>query len=58
MKHRKIGQTTIQRVVEFISPDFEPLAFFPQTTPEDWAPHLDWLKPDAMDPDSGNQRDT
>ncbi|MCG8548312.1 MAG: MBL fold metallo-hydrolase [Alphaproteobacteria bacterium] len=56
MKHRKIGATTIQRVVEFISPDFEPLAFFPETTPEDWAPHLDWLKPHAMDPDSGNLR--
>lgn len=54
MKHRRIGAATITRVLELNTPDFEPLGFFPDTKPEDWAPHLDWLKPRCMDPASGN----
>lgn len=49
---RQIGELTITRVVEMIMP-FERAAFFPETTPEDWAPHWSWLEPDAMDPASG-----
>lgn len=54
MKHRKLGEATISRVLELNTPDFEPYGFFPETTPEDWAPHLDWLKPQCMDPVSGD----
>lgn len=54
MKHRQLGDMTISRILEMNTPDFEPFGFFPETTPEDWAPHLDWLKPRAMDPASGN----
>lgn len=54
MRHRKIGDATISRVLELNTPDFEPLGFFPDTRPDDWAPHLGWLKPRCMDPVSGN----
>ena len=49
---RRIGELTIARAVEMIMP-FDPAAFFPETTPADWAPHRSWLEPDAMDPASG-----
>ena len=49
---RPIGALTIARAVEMIMP-FDPAVFFPETTPEDWAPHKSWLEPDAMDPQSG-----
>jgi glyoxylase-like metal-dependent hydrolase (beta-lactamase superfamily II) len=32
---------------------FDRRAFFPETTAADWAPHESWLKPSAMDPESG-----
>jgi hypothetical protein len=35
---------------------FDRQAFFPETTPADWAPHESWLKPHAMDPDTGALR--
>ena len=54
MKGRRLGDMTIMRVLEMNTPDFEPFEFFPETTEDDWAPHLHWLKPRAMDPASGN----
>lgn len=52
MSVRKLGNLNIGRVLEQITP-FDRFTFFPKTTPEDWAPHLDWLVPDAMDADTG-----
>jgi len=54
MKTRRVGDATIGRVVELNLPDFERLGFFPDTTEEDWAPHMEWLKERAMDPVSSN----
>jgi len=54
MKQRRVGDATIARVLELNTPDFEPYGFFPDTKPEDWTAHLDWLKPKCMDPASGN----
>jgi glyoxylase-like metal-dependent hydrolase (beta-lactamase superfamily II) len=54
MLQRQLGQLVINRIVESERPDFDPLAFFPHTTPADWAPHKAWLQPRAMDPVSGN----
>ncbi len=42
MAHRDIGNITINRVLEMNYP-FDPMEFFPDTGPEDWAPHRDWL---------------
>ena len=49
---RRIGAVTIARAVEMIMP-VDPVVFFPDTTPADWAPHKSWLEPEAMDPASG-----
>jgi glyoxylase-like metal-dependent hydrolase (beta-lactamase superfamily II) len=54
MHQRQLGQIHIQRIVESICADFDPLSFFPETTPEDWTRHRDWMQPQAMDPASGN----
>lgn len=54
MLQRQLGALTINRIIESENPDFEPLGFFPETTPEDWTPHNKWLQPHAMDPVSGN----
>ena len=54
MTGRQLGDMTISRVLEMNSPDFDPFGFFPETTAEDWEPHLEWMKPRAMDPVSGN----
>ena len=54
MLQRQLGHLMINRIVESEYADFDPLAFFPETTPEDWAPHKGWLQPRAMDPVSGN----
>ena len=37
------------RAIEMVMP-FDRQSFFPDTTPEDWAPHEGWMKPDALDP--------
>jgi hypothetical protein len=47
MRQRQLGELVIARILEMNAPDFEPYGFFPETTPEDWAPHLHWLKPAA-----------
>jgi glyoxylase-like metal-dependent hydrolase (beta-lactamase superfamily II) len=54
MLQHPIGQIVIQRIVESICTGFEPLSFFPETTPDDWARHRTWMEPRALDPVSGN----
>lgn len=56
MQELQFGQTRIHRIVESVCADFEPLSFFPETTPDHWEPHLGWMQsqPQAMDPASGN----
>ena len=53
MQGRQLGEVTIARVLEMNTPEFDPYEFFPETTLEDWEPHLYWLQPHAMDPISG-----
>lgn len=45
MLHRQLGNIVINRIIEWDEPNFDPLAFFPQTTREDWEPHKAWLDP-------------
>jgi hypothetical protein len=52
MQGRQLGEVTIARAVEIVSP-FDPAMFFPEVTAEQWARHRSWLEPDAMDPASG-----
>ena len=53
MLHWQLGDIGIGRIVESEGPDFEPLAFFPQTRAEDWEAHRGWMQPRAMDPATG-----
>lgn len=53
MPKRPIGQITVESILEFSSADFDPLTFFPETTPEDWDRHRSWMEPSALEPDSG-----
>jgi glyoxylase-like metal-dependent hydrolase (beta-lactamase superfamily II) len=50
---RQLGDLVLARAVEQITP-FDRQAFFPGTTPDDWASHEGWLKPRGMDPETGN----
>ena len=50
---RQLGGLTLARAVEMVMP-FDRRAFFPDTTPDDWAPHEGWMKPTAMDPITGD----
>lgn len=52
MKGRRIGDMTIVRALELVTP-FDPLVFYPETVAEDWAPHREWLQPNAMDAATG-----
>lgn len=52
---RSLGQLQISRAIE-MTMEFDPFEFFPETTPDDWAPHRNWLQPNAMDPQSGMLR--
>jgi glyoxylase-like metal-dependent hydrolase (beta-lactamase superfamily II) len=49
MKGRQLGGLTLARAVEMVMP-FDRQGFFPETTPDQWAPYEGWLKPKAMDP--------
>ncbi len=53
MPKRPLGQITVESILEFSSADFDPLAFFPETTPEDWGRHRSWMEPSALEPSSG-----
>jgi glyoxylase-like metal-dependent hydrolase (beta-lactamase superfamily II) len=48
LPQRPIGDLTVTRIVEFDEPNFDPLAFFPQTSPEDWHPFRNWLRPHSL----------
>ena len=48
-----IGEISVQRIIEFEGPFFEPGRFFPDATSEAIAPHRGWLVPKAMDPETG-----
>jgi len=54
MLQRQLGEIQIHRIIESEQPDFDPMAFFPETTPEDWVPHKPWLQPWCLEPTSGN----
>lgn len=51
-----VGKIVIERIVESICTEFDPLSFFPGTTPDDWARHRGWMlqQPQALEPVSGN----
>jgi len=54
MLQHRLGDIVIERIVESICTGFDPLSFFPETTPDDWAQHREWMEPHALDPVSGN----
>jgi glyoxylase-like metal-dependent hydrolase (beta-lactamase superfamily II) len=54
MRQFRLGQIVIERIVESVCTGFDPLSFFPETTPQDWARHRTWMEPRALDPASGN----
>src|SRR5262245_41557530 len=54
MQQHPLGQIVIQRIVESICTAFDPLSFFPETTPDDWARHRTWMEPRALHSISGN----
>ena len=51
-RHR-VGQIEITRIVELNEPFLTPEKMFAEATPEAIAPHLEWLLPNGMCPDSG-----
>jgi glyoxylase-like metal-dependent hydrolase (beta-lactamase superfamily II) len=55
MLQRQLGNIVLNRIIESegADPFFDPLEFFPETTPEDWARHKAWMQPRAVDPASG-----
>jgi glyoxylase-like metal-dependent hydrolase (beta-lactamase superfamily II) len=52
MIERKVGDIRITRVIESERPDFDAGQFFPNITPEQWAPYRQRLAGWAMDPAS------
>src|SRR5262249_35912513 len=49
---RRIGDIAVARAVEIVSP-FDPTMIFHETTPAHWTTIESWLKPRAMDPQTG-----
>lgn len=51
----QLGNIMINPIVEseMANAYFDPLSFFPETTPEDWERHKSWLQPQFQDPASG-----
>lgn len=54
MLQRQLGAMQINRIIEYQSWEYERTSFFPQTASEDWVRHERWMKPHAMDPETGN----
>lgn len=54
MLQMQLGDMQINRIIEYKSSEYERTSFFPKTTPADWVPHEEWMKPDAMDAETGN----
>jgi glyoxylase-like metal-dependent hydrolase (beta-lactamase superfamily II) len=53
MTGRPVGDFTLDRVVESEEPLIAPADFFPESTPDVFAEHADWLQPRFVDPSSG-----
>jgi glyoxylase-like metal-dependent hydrolase (beta-lactamase superfamily II) len=49
MLHRRLGEIHIHRILESERADFDAAVFFPETAPEQWAPHRGWLAPRGLD---------
>ena len=53
MLQQQLGAMQINRIIEYQSSEYVRTSFFPQTTPEDWVGHEQWMKPHAMDQETG-----
>jgi glyoxylase-like metal-dependent hydrolase (beta-lactamase superfamily II) len=53
MRPRRLGDISIDRIVEREEPAFTVSGLLPDATPETLAPHRHWLEPKALDPVSG-----
>ncbi len=49
----RLGEISVQRVIDLEGPEFDPSYLLPDATPEALAPHLDWLMPRFLDPATG-----
>jgi len=49
MLQRQVGDIVIHRIIESERPDFDAAGFFPQVTPEQWAPYRERLAGWALD---------
>ena len=49
----RLGEVTVQRVIDMESPAFAPIYLLPDATPEAIQPYLDWLTPRFVDPATG-----
>ncbi|MBI4594774.1 MAG: MBL fold metallo-hydrolase [Candidatus Tectomicrobia bacterium] len=58
MFQRQLGQIVINRIIESECADafYDPIGFFPETTPKDWERHKAWMQPHDMDPATGKLR--
>ncbi|ANW66354.1 MBL fold metallo-hydrolase [Mycobacterium sp. djl-10] len=53
MNQIQLGDVTVTRVMEFFgSVELAPEVFFPDSRPQDWVDHQQWLAPDFHDPAS------
>ena len=53
MERWRVGEFTVDRVVEFQEPVFPPAALFPASTPAAIEAHRHWLEPVLMEPGTG-----
>ncbi|MDP6708917.1 MAG: MBL fold metallo-hydrolase [Alphaproteobacteria bacterium] len=53
MRPRMLGEISLARVLESEGPYAEPTNLLPDATPENLAPHMDWLQPRVFDPATG-----
>ena len=54
MLQQQLGAMQINRIIEYTSSEYVRTNFFPETTPDDWVQHEAWMKPHAMDAETGN----
>ena len=47
-----IGDIEVTRIIDIEAPDFAPFEFFPDLTNDMLEPHLDWMMPRFLDPNS------
>jgi glyoxylase-like metal-dependent hydrolase (beta-lactamase superfamily II) len=53
MSHWRLGDITVDRVIEQERPLMPPSVLYPTSAPEAWATHRAWLEPTLLDPASG-----